>query len=142
MSQINLNVNETIAKFATEPVLVSETESVMQAALLMSKKKIGSVLIMRTDEPIGIVTEWDILSRVVAAGKDPSKTTVREVMSSPLVTVSSETKVGEVVTMMTGKGFRRFVVKDGKKLVGIATLTQMVGNAKESSVPIPMLEPV
>ena len=85
--------------------------------------------------------EWDILSRLVAQGKDASKTHVKEIMSSPLTFVSGETKVGDALTLMMRNGHRRLVVKDGHKLLGIIAMTQVIGNQKESSIPLAMLEP-
>ena len=141
LSQVNVGANESISKFIQEPILVPVTESVQNAAHRMAQRKAGCVVVTSNGDPIGIVTEWDILSRVVAEGKDASQTQVRQVMSAPVQSVSPQTKVGDALSMMVKKGIRRLVVKEGDRLVGIVTLTQVVGSRKEETVTLPLLEP-
>ena len=112
--------------------MVTSNQSVKEAANLMAKQKAGAAIVTEDGEPVGIVTEWDILSRLVAQGKDASKTRVKEIMSSPLTFVSPETKVGDALTLMVRNGHRRLVVRDSHKLLGIITMSQVIGNQKES----------
>jgi CBS domain-containing protein len=141
LSEIQTNVAEPVSRFVQAPIKVKPNQSVKDVAKLMSNQKSGAAIVEEGGEPLGIITEWDILSRVVAQGKDPSATQVREIMSSPLTSVSPESTVGDAITLMVRNGHRRLVVKDSRGLVGIIVMSQMVGNQKENSVHLAMLEP-
>jgi CBS domain-containing protein len=141
LSELNIAINEPVSKFVQSPILVDVNESVNHAAKLMVDRKSGSVIVTKNNEPVGIVTEWDVLSRVVAQGKDPAKTAVKDVMSSPVLFVSAQIKTGEAISLMVRNKYRRLLVKDGTKLIGIITLSQVVGNSREGSISLPMLEP-
>jgi len=70
------------------PVILDESTTLAEAAGLMRKEQISSILVGQDNQHvIGIVTEIDILYRVIAVGRVPSKTTLKEIMSSPLITV-------------------------------------------------------
>lgn len=107
----------------------------------MSDQKLGAVVVVSNGEPIGIMTEWDVITRVVAPGKDPAKTTVREAMSSPIQTIASNVKVGEAIRLMSRNRYRRLLVKDGSHLVGVITLSHVVGNSRKNTITLPLLEP-
>jgi CBS domain-containing protein len=141
MSELKTNANDTVGKFVQVPILVPASQSVRNAAREMAERKTGSVVIVRGEEPIGILTEWDILTRVVAPGKDPNSTKVEEVMSKPLVMVDPNMKVSDAISLMVEKGFRRLGVKQGTKLSGIVTISMVIGNSKGSSIATPMIEP-
>ena len=93
--------------------------TIIEAVNLMVEKKIGSVLVKNGNEYVGILTERDILARVVAAQKDYNTTKVREVMSSPLLTVPASASLGQATDVMKINGVRRLVVKEKDKVVGI-----------------------
>ena len=141
MSELNIAINEPVSKFVQSPILVDANESVKDAAKLMVDRKSGSIVVTRNDEPVGIVTEWDVLSRVVAQGKDAGKTAVKDVMSSPVLSISPHMKAGEAIALMVRNKYRRLVVKDGTRLLGVITLSQVVGNSREGSISLAMLEP-
>ena len=106
----------------TKPVItINATNTVREAAEVMSKKAIGSIVVMEEDNPVGIATERDILQRVVAKGLDPSKITMKEIMSYPLITVQEETSILKAVKLMERKKIRRLIVMKGEKMVGIVT---------------------
>jgi CBS domain-containing protein len=141
LSEIQTNVSEPVSKYVQPPIMVTSNQTAKEVAKLMANQKSGAAIVTEGGEPVGIVTEWDILSRLVAQGKDATKTHVKEIMSSPLTFVSPETKVGDALTLMVRNGHRRLVVKDSHKMLGIITMTQVVGNQKETSVSLAMLEP-
>lgn len=138
---MEISVDEPVSKYIQKPILVSQDETVKNAAKMMSEKKLGAVIVSSGNDALGIVTEWDILSRVVAQGKDPNKTVVREVMSSPVISVSPSLTTGEAIKLMAKNRIRRLVVKDGKILLGVVTLSQVVGSSRESTITLPLLEP-
>jgi len=142
MSEIEIAVNDPVSKFVQTPIFVGANESVRNAARMMADRKQGVVIVTLNEEPLGIVTEWDILSRVVAQGKDPINTTVKEVMSAPVATISSTATAADAISLMSRKKYRRLLVKDGNRLVGVITLTHVVGSSRQNTVTLPMLEPV
>lgn len=88
--------------------------SVLEAAKLMNERHIGALVVTDGDRAVGIFTERDILRRVVAVGRDPAKTPVREVMTSPMACCRRNTKLVECRTVMTMKRIRHLpVVEDG-----------------------------
>ncbi len=118
---------------------VSFDDRVADAARAMQKAGATEAVVMREDGPIGIVTERDILYKVVAAGLDPSTVEVREVMSAPVATVDSEAKVVEAIAKMSKLGVRRLGVTKKGKLVGLITQKAMVSGELGQHVVLPEL---
>ncbi len=129
-----------IGEYIQPPVLVNLTETARTVARIMASKNSSCAIVMLNDQPVGIVTEWDLLTRVVILGRDPSKTPVSEVMSAPLWTIPSYSKIDEAVSLMVEKGFRRLVVKDGERILGLVSLMQLEGNNREASIPLRTLQ--
>ena len=105
---------------------VPKEAKVIEAVKLMVDKKIGSVLVKDGDEFVGIMTERDILSRVVAEQRDYNETAVEEVMSSPLVTIPSTASLGQATDVMTLNGVRRLVVREGEEVIGVVSQRDLV----------------
>ncbi|MGD0476772.1 MAG: CBS domain-containing protein [Nitrososphaerales archaeon] len=120
-------------------VRVGFDDSVTDAARVMQKAAATEAVVMRDDEPIGIVTERDILYKVVAAGLDPSATEVREVMSAPVATVDSAAKVADAIAKMSKLGVRRLGVTRKGNLIGLVTQKAMVSGGLEQHVALPEL---
>lgn len=100
---------------------------VIEAAGLMVKHEIGCLIVVSAKGAIGIVTERDFLRKVVALGKDPSKVLVKEIMSFPLISASTFTRVGEAAKLMSDRGVRRLVVTDADgEFIGLLTMTDLV----------------
>jgi len=109
-----------------EAVAVSEDTSVLDAAKVMAEKRIGCILVKRDNKVVGIVTERDLVRRVVAKGLDPEKVKVSEIMSTPVVAVKDSVSVEEAVMVMAKNGIRRLPVVDERNaLVGIVTATDL-----------------
>lgn len=103
-----------VADIMSSPVVTLDGEvNVRDAALLMTDKRIGSIVVTERGQPIGIVTERDILERIVGPCKDPCETKMKEIMSSPLVTTSKETAILDAMRSMRERGISRLVVTDG-----------------------------
>ncbi len=102
-------------------VVAPSTSTVLDAAKLMAVNKIGSVVIIDKDEAVGMLTERDIIRKVIAKGKSLD-TQVKEVMSAPLVVVTPDTSVEDAARAMKDKNIRRLpVINKEKFLVGIIT---------------------
>ncbi len=106
----------------TKQVIVAEPDcSVLDAAKKMASKKIGGLVVVDFGRPIGLVTERDILWKVTAKEKNPRKMTVREVMSSPVVTVSPLATLRAAARIMLDNNVRRLVVTRLDEVEGIIT---------------------
>jgi len=118
---------------------VADADSVSEAARTMQKTGSTEALVVSGSVPLGMVTERDILYKVVATGSNPSKVKVREIMSSPVQTIDEASKVGEAIAKMSKLGIRRLGVTRNGKIVGIITQKAMVTGKVEQNVPLPEL---
>ena len=84
-------------------VTIAPEASMAEAAGIMGEKRIGSLIVIKYDTPVGIVTERDLLSKVLALGKDLREEKVEAVMSYPLITIGSTVKIKEAAQMMVQK---------------------------------------
>jgi CBS domain-containing protein len=102
-------------------ISVGPHASVREAAGVMTRANCGSVLIMEPPATLlGIVTERDLMTRVVAKGADPERTTVREIMTPNPMCVPPETLVSDAVVIMLERGFRHLpIVAPGAKILGV-----------------------
>ena len=106
-------------------ITISPEASMDEATKTMGDKHIGSLIVMKNGEPIGIVTERDLLSRVLAHGLYPKKVNVEKVMSSPLISIDPSATIKEAAqTMIKKKG--RLAVFDSGELVGIVTASDLI----------------
>ncbi len=124
---VQIDLDAPVAKYMRRTLyFVSEEEPAVKAAQIMKTHGVGSVFVKRDGEIVGIVTERDILNRVVGEGLDPSKVKLGSVMTTPLVTIDSKAKVQEALELMALHGFRRLPVVDGGKIVGLLAQRFMV----------------
>jgi CBS domain-containing protein len=99
----------------TNPACCTPEHNVQQAAELMVKHDCGEIPVVENDQnmkPIGVITDRDIACRVVATGKSPTQTRVRDAMSSPPMTVTPETNIQECCRVMEENQIRRVPVVD------------------------------
>jgi CBS domain-containing protein len=99
----------------TNPACCTPEHNVQQAAEMMVKHDYGEIPVVENDQnmkPIGVITDRDIACRVVATGKSPAQTRVRDAMSSPPVTVTPETSIQECCQVMEENQIRRVPVVD------------------------------
>jgi CBS domain-containing protein len=107
-------------------VTITREHPVVDAADLMRKHNIGCVVVVDNDEPIGIITERDIVRKVMAKRKDPAQTIVEEIMSINIVTVDSGMDIKDVSDKMCKFNIKKMPVVDNRKLRGIVTSTDIV----------------
>jgi CBS domain-containing protein len=101
---------------------VAPLDTVADAVRVMNQKKIGSVLVVEGGRLVGIFTERDVLSRVVAAGVDPGTTRVLAVMSSRLETIAPDMTLGEVMGLFTHKRCRHLPGVANGELLGLISI--------------------
>lgn len=95
--------------------------SAQAAAKLMRSEDVGSLVVLEDDEAVGMVTEKDLVQKVVAEGRSPSKVKVMEIMSAPLVTIGPKESVSDAAKKMANMKLRRLPVVDKGKLLGVLT---------------------
>jgi len=104
-------------------VTIAPDATVKDAAKIMSDHHIGAVMVVKSDGEIaGIFSERDVMRRVVAEGRDASRTQVREVMTTSVAVCTTKTSLDEVRTLMREKKIRHMPVVEEGKLVGIISL--------------------
>jgi CBS domain-containing protein len=109
-----------------EVVTADASATVAEAAGLMSSRNISCVVVMRQCDTVGIMTEKDVLKRVVALHRDPGTTLVAEVMSHPIVTLPPSHSIMCVSRMMDRMRIHRLVVKENKQVYGIVSQTDIL----------------
>lgn len=117
-----------------DPVVVKPDASCRRIAQLMRDNKIGSVIVSIEEKPVGVVTERDLVHRVMAGGMDPKRCFASEVMTKPVVAVGVHGDVDLAVDMMNEYKIRRMVIVDNKdKVVGILTTDDLAKNLRSMS---------
>jgi len=115
-------LDRPVSEIMTSPVVtVLFSDPVIAAVSKMVAHDIGAVVVMSAGEPAGIITERDVLERVVLEDRNPRTTTCQEVMSKPLITVTPDTPMTKALEIMRKHGIRRLPVVRGRALVGIVT---------------------
>jgi len=129
---LDLAVSSYVSK---EFVTVSTAASVAEAAKAMKKASTGEAVVINEGKPLGIVTERDILYKVVATGKNPSETEVSSIMTSPVETIGAESKVGDAIAKMSKLGVRRLLVMKNDRVEGIITQKRIVAGQENVELP-------
>ena len=106
--------------------------TVAAAAKEMDSHKVGATLVMDGGRLVGIFTERDVLSRVVAAGLDPATTPMERVMTRNPITVASTTTIEDVMALFTAKRFRHLPVVDDGRLVGLISIGDILRRMVET----------
>ncbi len=125
----NRNVVLRVKDLMTENIIsVDGEDSVMDAAKLMSEKEVSSLVVRDESTPRlqGMITDRDIVDRVVAKGLDPTRVKVRDVMTSPLITISGEAAVDDAANKMKENKVRRLVVEKNHQKVGIIAESDII----------------
>jgi nucleotide-binding universal stress UspA family protein len=102
-------------------IRASIEDKISEVSNLMISQNIGSVIIFSNGKAVGIVTEKDIINHTVVAKKNPSEVNIGEIMSKPLITISSNESIGKALTLMREKSVRRLAVIDDNEIVGLVT---------------------
>lgn len=118
---------------------VGEEDSVQAAASAMQKLVVTEAIVMRGKLPVGIITERDILYKVVAGGRAPREVRAKEAMSSPLQTIEESAKVADAISKMSALGLRRLAVTRKGEVVGMVTQKAVVSGPRGQNVPLPEL---
>ncbi len=112
----DIRVKEVMSR---NPVIVSGDISVMEGAKLMKGKGVSTLLIREGDRIIGIVTDRDLVTKVLAEGANYMDTKLRDIMSSPVIMIPQDESVSSAAKIMTTRRIRKLPVIDGSKIVGL-----------------------
>ena len=115
-------VNQIMSK---KVLAVDKSASIQEVAQDMKKINVGCVIVMEHNNPKGIVTERDFVTKIVSEGL-PLFTEISEVISSPLITIGPEETVWEASEIMKEKRIHKLPVKENNNIVGILTTTDIV----------------
>ena len=127
-------------------VTLNENTLAGVAAKTMREKDISCILVNRedssSDDPIGIVTERDMLYKVLAEHRRPFNTNLGEIMSSPLITISANSSLADAISIMRSKHIRRLAVQKtkGGGITGLVTLMSAIGNIPSQSIELAELQ--
>ena len=113
------------------PTTCEPSTTIVDVAKVMASEDVGPVPIVEGERLVGIVTDRDIVVRVVAEGKDPTTATVGEIASSDLVTVQPDSDLTEAERLMSQSQVRRLPVVEGNRLVGIVAQADVARAAEE-----------
>ena len=105
---------------------VDANRTVLEAARYMMENSVGAVPVMRDGSLTGILSERDIMNRVVAVGRTPGTTAVSEVMTANPRAVGADESIEECLFIMREFGFRHLPIVDGKELKGLVSLRDVL----------------
>jgi CBS domain-containing protein len=122
-------LEKKVKEVMSYPVIsVLSTDPISEAVSKMINHEIGAVLVNVGGKTEGIITERDLIKRIIYEGRDPNKTRCGEIMSKPLITVDPDASIIKAITLMKEKGIRRVVVMKDNKAVGIVTEKELIRN--------------
>jgi CBS domain-containing protein len=107
-------------------ISITPEASVFDAIKLMADRAVGSLLVMRGEELIGIVTERDYARKVILLGRSSETTRVEQIMSTEIIAASVEQTVKECMTLMTEKRIRHLPVVAGDRVIGLISIGDLV----------------
>lgn len=120
------HVSHILERKQGDVATIHEEATILEAATKMNQRKIGALVVMEEDRILGIVTERDILCRVVASRKDPATTHVRDIMTTKVAVCSPDTTLESCRSAMTSNKLRHLPVVDGKRLVGMVSIGDLM----------------
>jgi CBS domain-containing protein len=122
-------------------VTLDENTLVAEAARIMYERDLCSVIVTRNDgesllrQSVGIITARDFLHRVVAQSKGPFKLALKDIMSTPLITINKDALTNDAITLMKGKNITRLpMINEDGEVLGIASLRTLIGRASHEDV--------
>ena len=123
---------ETVKDIMNKKITTFDVNSDVETiAKFMGKADIGAVIITKNNVLVGIITERDMVKRVIAKDLNPKKTRASQVMTSPVESVSPDANIYHTSKMMQEKGYKRYPVAKNNKLVGMISQTILIDYFRE-----------
>jgi CBS domain-containing protein len=120
---MSLQVKDVMVK---DIITVEAEETAKKAAELMDKHNIGCLIVINFGNPIGIVTERDMLKKVVLERRDPGRVKVGNIMSAPLITSHPQADIRDAVRLMNERRIKKLPVIEDGALIGLVSLTDVM----------------
>ena len=118
----NISISSILNEKSSSVYYVDASATVAEAVGLMNSEKIGSVMVIKNGQYVGIFTERDVLNRVISAKLNPDRTRVEKVMTSDFISVQEKSTLRETMQIMTNKRVRHLPVFEKEKLVGMISI--------------------
>ena len=118
----NISLSFILNEKSSSVYCVDVAETVAKAVGLMNRERIGSVMVIKNGQYVGIFTERDVLNRVISAKLNPEKTRVEKVMTSNFISVQENSTLRQTMHIMTNKRVRHLPVFEEEKLVGMISI--------------------
>lgn len=119
-------ISSILARKGTDTISVSPETTVLDALRIMAERNIGSVLVLKNGKYLGLVSERDYSRKVVLKGKHSDDTTVEEIMSSDLPSVTPKDSVEHCMSLMTKNNIRYIPVFENEQLAGLISMSDVV----------------
>ena len=121
-TNIDSILNMSVENVLNTDILILESDNTAaDATARMKEKNARSVLITHSGEAIGLVSKTDVLFKVMAQGKNPAKIKLREIMSSPVISLSTQSTIEEALAIMDKHVVRQVIISSGPSVIGIVT---------------------
>ena len=121
-----MNVRQLLDRKGRTVFSIAPDAAVLEAIRMMAERHVGALLVMRRDELAGIVSERDYARKVILMGRSSADTPVRDIMSSPVLTVQPEATVEKCMQIMTEHRVRHLPVAEGGRIVGMVSIGDLV----------------
>jgi CBS domain-containing protein len=124
---MSLKIEDIIAfwKMIKTVETVEAKATIIEAVTIMNEHEIDCLVIVKDERPVGIITERDMLTRVLLEAKDPETTKVSQIMSTPLVLGEPQMSIQDAVRLMVEKEIKKLPIIENGLLVGLITLTDL-----------------
>jgi CBS domain-containing protein len=132
LENIMVTVAQLLSNKGNALYSVGSQESVLDAIKRMAEFEIGALLVIDYGKLVGVLSERDYARKVVLKGRSSAEMKVGEIMSSPAITVSSNTTINTCMMVMTERKFRHLPVLDGDTIVGVVSIGDLVRNIIET----------
>ncbi len=118
----SLKVRDIMSKPA---ITIEYSKNAKQAAVTMKKHRKGFLVVIKKKNPIGVLSDTDLINRIIVKNRDPSKTKVKEIMGKPLLTINPEQDAMEAVERMKKANIHRLPVVEEGKVIGVVSLSDV-----------------
>jgi CBS domain-containing protein len=129
MSELTTTVGTVLKQKAGNIWSTTPNASVYEAIAMMAERGVGALFVMEHGSLVGILSERDYARKVILQERSSKETMVREIMTSPVITVSLQHTVGECMRLVTDHRIRHLPVEDHGKVVGMVSIGDLVNSA-------------
>jgi CBS domain-containing protein len=121
-----MSVRQLLDRKGRELFSIAPGAAVLEAIRMMAERHVGALLVLQGDELSGIVSERDYARKVILLGRSSADTPVRDIMSTPVLTVQPEATVEKCMQLMTEHRVRHLPVVEGRRVVGMVSIGDLV----------------